>query len=144
MSATSTGSWTTTPATGERDLRALHQPVIVREFGSACLLELAAGVRTLGAGDLTPEGVEGIVGRRDLAEAEPPQQLRCVSRLVAAYVEPGQPAPGLVHRHQQVEQRDQRGTDAAGAVVQERGEAVGERAAFTQPPAQELALEFAA
>ncbi|MGW4984275.1 hypothetical protein [Streptomyces mirabilis] len=24
----------TTPATGERDLRALHQPVIVREFGS--------------------------------------------------------------------------------------------------------------
>ena len=50
MSATSTGSWTTTPATGERDLRALHQPVIVREFGSTCLVVQAARDDTRGTG----------------------------------------------------------------------------------------------
>ncbi|WP_244318179.1 hypothetical protein [Streptomyces brevispora] len=90
------------------------------------------------------ELVEGVVGQRDLAEAESLKQLRGVSQLPAAHVQPGQSAPGLVHRHQQVEQRDQRGTDATRAVVEERGEAVGERAAFTQPSAQELALEAAA
>ena len=90
------------------------------------------------------ELVEGVVGQRDLAEAEPPQHLRGVARPTAAHLQPGQPASGLVHRHQQVEQRDQRGTDAAGAVVEEGGEAVGEGAAFTQSSAQELALEAAA
>ncbi|MFG2525129.1 hypothetical protein [Streptomyces sp. NPDC048527] len=39
-------------------------------------------------------------------------------RLTAAQGQPGQPAAGLVHRHQQVEQRRQFGTDAADAVVQ--------------------------
>jgi hypothetical protein len=42
------------------------------------------------------------------------------------------------------DQRDQRRTDAAGAIVQEGGEAVGECAAFAEPTAQELALEAAA
>ncbi|MFM9582446.1 hypothetical protein [Streptomyces caniscabiei] len=36
------------------------------------------------------------------------------------------------------------GTDAACAVVEEDGQAVGERAAFAEPTAQELALEAAA
>ncbi|MFI2029847.1 hypothetical protein [Streptomyces buecherae] len=90
------------------------------------------------------ELVEGVVGQRDLAEAELLQQSGGVRRLAAAHGQPGQSAAGLVHRHQQVEQWDQRGTDATGAVVQERGEAVAERAALTQPSAQELALEAAA
>ncbi|WAL98774.1 hypothetical protein [Streptomyces sp. Je 1-369] len=90
------------------------------------------------------ELVEGVVGQRDLAEAELLQQSGGVRRLAAAHGQPGQSAVGLVHRHQQVEQWDQRGTDATGAVVQERGEAVAERAALTQPSAQELALEAAA
>ncbi|MFE9972047.1 hypothetical protein ACFYRD_15220 [Streptomyces hirsutus] len=63
------------------------------------------------------ELVEGVVGQRDLVEAEPTQQLRCVSRLAAAHLQPGQPAPGLVHRHQQLEQRNQRRADVPGAVV---------------------------
>ncbi|WP_217213708.1 hypothetical protein [Streptomyces sp. AC550_RSS872] len=82
--------------------------------------------------------------QRDLAEAEPAQQLRGVSRLAAAYLQPGQPAPGLVHRHQQVERRNQRRVDVSGAAVQERREAVGASAAFTQSPAQKLALKAAA
>ncbi|MEV7641354.1 hypothetical protein AB0O32_15560 [Streptomyces rubiginosohelvolus] len=81
------------------------------------------------------EFVEGIVGQRDLAQAEPAKQLRGVSQLPAAHVQPCQSASGLVHRHQQVEQRGQRGTDAARAVVEKRGEAVGERAAFAEPTA---------
>jgi hypothetical protein len=84
------------------------------------------------------------MGQRNLAQAELTKQLRGVSQLSAAHVQPGQSASGLVHRHQQVQQRDQRGTDAARAVVEECGEAVGERAAFAEPPAQELALEAAA
>ncbi|WP_329537968.1 GNAT family N-acetyltransferase (plasmid) [Streptomyces sp. NBC_01450] len=35
---------------GERDLRALHQPVIVREFGSTCLVAQAARDDTRGTG----------------------------------------------------------------------------------------------
>ncbi|MFG3419298.1 hypothetical protein [Micromonospora sp. NPDC048063] len=88
--------------------------------------------------------MERVVGQRNLAEAEPAKQPRGVPQLPAAHVQPGQSASGLVHRHQQVEQRDQRGTDAARAVVEEGGEAVGERAAFAEPIAQELALEAAA
>ncbi|WP_443089352.1 hypothetical protein [Yinghuangia sp. ASG 101] len=90
------------------------------------------------------EFAERVAGQRDLAEAEPAKRLRGVSRSAAAHVQPGRSASGFVHRHQQVEQRDRRGTDAAGAVVEEWGEAVGERAAFTQPSAQEFALEAAA
>ncbi|MCX4826396.1 hypothetical protein OG883_42915 [Streptomyces sp. NBC_01142] len=84
------------------------------------------------------------MGQRYLPEAELPQSLRGVSRLIVAQGQPGQAAAGLVHRHQQVEQRGQFGTDAAGAVVQEGGEPVGERAAFAEPPAQEFPFEAAA
>ncbi|MFV5997964.1 hypothetical protein ACNPQM_37715 [Streptomyces sp. NPDC056231] len=84
------------------------------------------------------------MGQRDLPEAKLPQPLRSVARLIPAQGQPGQPAAGLVHRHQQVDQRDQLGTDPAGAVVQESGEPVGERAAFAQPPAQEFPFEAAA
>ncbi|WP_262698156.1 MULTISPECIES: hypothetical protein [Streptomyces] len=64
------------------------------------------------------EFVERVVGERDLAEAEPAKQLRGSSQLAAAHVQPGQSASGLVHRHQQVEQRDQRGSETARAVVE--------------------------
>ncbi|MFI7536675.1 hypothetical protein [Streptosporangium sp. NPDC049376] len=90
------------------------------------------------------EFVERVVGERDLADAEPAKQLRGVAQLSAAHVQPGQSACRLVHRHQQVEQRDQRESETARAVIEERGEAVGERAAFAEPTAQELALEAAA
>ncbi|MFD4342684.1 hypothetical protein ACFWPP_36505 [Streptomyces anulatus] len=79
--------------------------------------------------------MEGFVGQRDLAEAELPEPLGGVVRLIAAHGQPGQPAAGLVHRHQQVEQRCQFRADAAGAVVQQSGEPVGERATFAEPPA---------
>jgi hypothetical protein len=88
--------------------------------------------------------VEGIVGQRDLPEAGLPQPLRSVSRLITAQGQPGQSAAGLVHGNQEVEQRCQFWMDSASAVVQESGEAVGERAAFAEPSAQELFLEAAA
>jgi hypothetical protein len=43
--------------------------------------------------------------------------MRGVSHLPATHVQPGQSASGLVHRHQQVQQWDQRGTDATRTVV---------------------------
>ncbi|WP_329200752.1 hypothetical protein [Streptomyces sp. NBC_01435] len=88
--------------------------------------------------------MERIVGQRNLAQAESTKRLRGVSQLPATHVQPGQSASGLLHRHQQVQQRDERGMDAARAVVEECGEPVGERAAFAEPTSQELALEAAA
>jgi hypothetical protein len=88
--------------------------------------------------------VERVVGQRYLSEAELPQALRGVSRLIVSQGQPGQPAAGLVHGHQQVEQWGQFGTDTAGAVVQESGEPVSERAAFAEAPAQEFPFEAAA
>lgn len=42
---------------GDRDLRALHQPVIVQEFGSTCLVARAAdGIRGYLFGFVTPDG----------------------------------------------------------------------------------------
>ena len=90
------------------------------------------------------ELVERVVGQRDLPEAELPQHLRGVPWLARAHLQPGQPACGPVHRRQQAEQGRQLGADAAGAVVQEDGEPAGERAAFAEPSAQQLALQAAA
>ncbi|MFD5745972.1 hypothetical protein [Streptomyces sp. NPDC127033] len=58
------------------------------------------------------------MGQRYLPEAELPQPLGGDSRLVTAHGWPGRPTAELVHDHEQVERRDQFGTDAAGAVVQ--------------------------
>ncbi|ELS58265.1 GNAT family N-acetyltransferase [Streptomyces viridochromogenes] len=42
---------------GERDLRALHQPVLVREFGATCLVARAEdGIRGYVIGFVTPDG----------------------------------------------------------------------------------------
>ncbi|MFE2263645.1 GNAT family N-acetyltransferase [Streptomyces griseosporeus] len=42
---------------GDRDLRALHQPVLVQEFGSTCLVARAAdGIRGYLFGFVTPDG----------------------------------------------------------------------------------------
>ncbi len=49
------------------------------------------------------ELVEGVVGERDLFESEPLQQRRRVPGMVAAHRQPGRPAAGLLHCHEQVE-----------------------------------------
>jgi hypothetical protein len=90
------------------------------------------------------ELVERVVGQRDLPEAGLPQHLRGVPWLAGAHLQPGQPACWPVHRHQQAEQGRQLRADAAGAVVQEDGEPAGERAAFAEPSAPQLALHAAA
>ncbi|MFE6171259.1 GNAT family N-acetyltransferase [Streptomyces sp. NPDC056464] len=53
---------------GERDLRALHQPVLVREFGSTCLIARAEdGIRGYLFGFVTPDhiGYVHLIATRD-------------------------------------------------------------------------------
>ena len=53
---------------GERDLRALHQPVFVREFGSTCLIARAEdGIRGYLIGFVTPDrtGYVHLIATRD-------------------------------------------------------------------------------
>ncbi|MET9339085.1 hypothetical protein [Nonomuraea sp. NPDC003804] len=76
------------------------------------------------------------MGERDLTASELVQKSRRVSRMVAAHRQPGQPAAGPFHRHEQVEQRYKLRADAAGAIVQDGGEPVAEGAAFAEPPTQ--------
>ena len=69
---------------------------------------------------------------------------RAVPWLARAHLQPGQPACGPVHRHQQAEQGRHLGSDTAGAIVQQDSEPASERAAFAEPSAQQLALHAAA
>ncbi|MET9835380.1 GNAT family N-acetyltransferase [Streptomyces sp. NPDC006385] len=53
---------------GERDLRALHQPVLVREFGATCLVARAEdGIRGYVIGFVTPDrtGYVHLIATRD-------------------------------------------------------------------------------
>ncbi|MFF4051781.1 GNAT family N-acetyltransferase [Streptomyces chartreusis] len=53
---------------GERDLRALHQPVLVREFGATCLVARAEdGIRGYLLGFVTPDhtGYVHLIATRD-------------------------------------------------------------------------------
>ncbi|MGN9758352.1 N-acetyltransferase family protein [Streptomyces sp. SD31] len=53
---------------GERDLRALHQPVLVREFGATCLVARADdGIRGYVIGFVTPDhtGYVHLIATRD-------------------------------------------------------------------------------
>ncbi|MFY9806870.1 MAG: hypothetical protein WCC38_17735 [Pseudonocardiaceae bacterium] len=59
-------------------------------------------------------------------------------------MQPAQPGPRVVHREQVLDEWDEFGLDAAGAVVEEFGEFVGEGAARTQVAGVELAFMPAA
>lgn len=88
--------------------------------------------------------MECLVGQLYLPESEAPQQVRGRVGPSLEGTEPGQAGQRLVHGKQGVGQRDQRGADPAGAVVQELGEPIGEGAAGAEPAAVQLVLEAAA
>ena len=76
------------------------------------------------------------MGQRDLAAGQAAKQGR---RRAAAVGKPGQPGEWVVHAEQLLGQRGQAWVDAAGAVVEQFGEPVGERAAGAAAAAVQLA-----
>lgn len=75
------------------------------------------------------ELVERLVRKFDVAVSQPAQQLRRCAGVRWAPVEPAQPGARVLHRDEQFVQWKQLGPDLAGAVVEQRGDPVGQGAA---------------
>ncbi|MER6949209.1 hypothetical protein ABT294_34845 [Nonomuraea sp. NPDC000554] len=93
------------------DEPALQQADLLVDLGeqSACHQELAQ----VGGGLPVRQLVKGFVGELDAAICQVAEHVRAV-----LLVEPGQPGERVLHADQGVEQRQQGGTDLAGAVVE--------------------------
>jgi hypothetical protein len=70
------------------------------------------------------EGVECLVGQGDFAAGEFSQEVRGCPIPAFAWMQPAQPGPRVVHREQVLDEWDEFGLDAAGAVVEEFGESL--------------------
>ncbi|WP_438309569.1 hypothetical protein ACSHWO_00610 [Streptomyces sp. HUAS TT3] len=97
----------------------------------------------VGGGPPGLESVKRLVGQLDLAPAQTPQQVVRGADLALAHVEPVQDGYRVVCVEERLGEWEERGPDAAGAVVEEFTKSVGEGAAGAEPAAVQLALPLA-
>ena len=128
-------------AVGELGQAPVQQRLIVRQL-LVDGRQHAAGhqqVAQVGGGPPARRRVQALVGQGDASGGQAAKQLGNLG-----VAQPDQAAYRLVHGRERLEQRQQRGVDAAGAVIQGGGELVGEGAARTLPAGRQPPLAAAA